>query len=190
VPTPRVAHRVPSIHIAMESFMPRNPIRALLLALCLAGTPALAQSPVAGSLTVEQPWARPTARSAPNGAVYLTIANAGPAADRLVQAHAEVSAKTELHTHLNEGGVMRMRPVTAIDIPAGGKAELKPGGLHVMLLGLKAPLAAGTRFPLTLTFETSAPVTVTVTVQRDAAAAGHGGHAAPPPSPSPPKTTH
>jgi len=162
----------------MESFMPRNPIRALLLALCLAGTPALAQSPAAGDLTVvAQPWARPTARSAPNGAVYLTIANKGPAADRLIQAHAEVSARTELHTHLNDGGVMRMRPVAAIDIPAGGTAELKPGGLHVMLLGLKAPLAAGTRFPLTLTFEKSAPVTVTVTVQRDAAAAGHGGQA-------------
>jgi len=176
----------------MEAFMPRFPIHALLLALCLASVPALAQTQTqtqaqaqtAGNLTFERPWARPTARSAPNGAVYLTIANTGSAPDRLVRAQAEVSARTELHTHLNEGGVMRMRPVAAIDIPAGGSAELKPGGLHVMLLGLKSPLVAGTRFPLTLTFERSAPMTVTVTVQRDAVPAGHGGHA------TPPKTTH
>lgn len=169
--------------------MPRNPIRALLLALCLAGASgqAQAQAQAGSGLTVEQPWARPTARSAPNGAVYLTIANKGPAADRLVQAQAGVSARTELHTHLNDGGVMRMRPVTAIDIPAGGSAELKPGGLHVMLLGLKAPLVAGSSFPLTLTFEKAAAVIVTVTVRRDAATAGQGGHGG---HGSAPKPTH
>lgn len=106
----------------------------------------------AGSLSVEKPWARATAGQAANGAAYLTVVNVD-GADRLVSVASPVAATVELHTHINEDGVMRMRPVPGIEIPAGGRAVLEPGGFHIMLIGLKGPLKEGRRIPLTLTFE-------------------------------------
>ena len=102
----------------------------------------------------------------------MTIMNHG-AADRLISAAAPISAKTELHTHINDNGVMRMRKIPAIDLPAGETVTLKPGGLHVMFMGLKAPLQEGGSFPLTLTFEKAGTVTVQVSVKK-AGAMSHG----------------
>jgi copper(I)-binding protein len=73
---------------------------------------------------------------------------------------------------------MKMRAVEAIAVPSGQKVELKPGGMHIMFMGLKAPLGEGDTFPLTLRFEKAGEVTVTVKVEpAGGAAAGHGGHA-------------
>ena len=103
-------------------------------------------------------WARPTVQGQHAGGGYLRIDNKGGVADRLLAASADVSASVELHTMTMEGDVMRMRRVDGIDVPAGQVVELKPGGLHVMFMGLKAPLRAGERLPLVLRFEKSGEV--------------------------------
>ncbi|KAF0221208.1 MAG: hypothetical protein FD176_3226 [Rhodospirillaceae bacterium] len=123
-------------------------------------------------VAVEKPWARATAGQAANGAAYLTLV--GPEnGDRLVSAASPVAEVVELHTHIEEDGIMRMRAVEAIPVPAGGTVELKPGGLHIMLIGLKAPLKEGRRFPLTLTFERAGPIRMEIPVL--AAGARTGG---------------
>jgi copper(I)-binding protein len=133
------------------------------LTLAAAGT-ALAGDATAGNIKITDAWARASAGPAQNGAAFLTVTNGGGEADKLVAAGTDVAATAELHTHLNEGGVMKMRQVPAIDLPAGQKVTLQPGGYHVMIMGLKAPLKAGETFPLTLTFEKAGKVTVDVAV--------------------------
>lgn len=129
-----------------------------------------------GPVSVEAAFARASAGPARNGVAYMTIRNAGDRPDRLLAVRTDVSKKAELHTHLNEGGVMKMRPVEAIEVPAGGMAMLKPGGDHVMLMGLSAPLKEGDSFPLILEFEHAGAITVTVTVGPVGAMGGHGSH--------------
>ncbi len=158
-------------------------IRSFLLAAMLAlplELPAQAHDVKASALTIDHPFARATA--ARNGAAYMTIANGGGAPDRLLRARTEAAAKVELHTIVKQGDVMQMREVEAIDIPARGKAELKPGGFHVMLLGLAKPLVEGQSFALVLEFEKAGAVPVTVNVEKAGAAQGHGhgGHQHPP----------
>jgi copper(I)-binding protein len=107
---------------------------------------------------------------AKNGAAYLAVSNAGSEADRLLGARSGVAARVELHTHANDNGVMRMRPLDGgIEVPAGGTAALAPGGDHIMLMDLKAPLAEGDSFPLTLVFERAGEITVDVKVKGIAA---------------------
>ncbi len=127
-------------------------------------------------ISIEAPFARATPGLVKNGAAYLTITNNG-SADRLLGAESSVSARTELHTHIKQDGVMRMRHVDAIEVPAGETVMLAPGGDHVMLMGLKAPLKKGQSFELTLVFEKAGRVPVTVDVAGVGAKAPHGqGH--------------
>jgi periplasmic copper chaperone A len=126
---------------------------------------ALAQT---GQLDVTNAWARATPGKAETGAAYLTIQS--PTADRLVSASSPVAKKAELHTMSMEGMVMKMRPLAGIDIPAGQPVTLKPGGQHIMLEGLGAPLREGQSFPLTLTFEKAGTRTVTVAIEKPGAA--------------------
>jgi len=130
---------------------------------------ALAQS---GQLEVSNAWARATPGKAETGAAYLTIQS--PTADRLVSASTPVAKRAELHTMSMEGMVMKMRPLAALDIPAGQAVTLNPGGMHIMLLGLKQPLHEGQSFPLTLTFEKAGPREVTVAVGKPGATAAAG----------------
>jgi periplasmic copper chaperone A len=115
-------------------------------------------------IEVTNAWARATPGRSDVGAAYVTIQS--PTADRLVAASSPVAKKVELHTMTMSGTVMRMRPVAAIDIPAGQPVTLAPDGLHIMLEGLKKPLRAGQSFPLTLTFEKAGTRMVNVTVQK------------------------
>ncbi len=163
--------------------MIRNSRRSLLLA-ALAAAPAAAQAqgqrPAASqSPQVQQPWARASAGNAANGAAYMTISNPAHDADRLVSAASPAARTVELHTHLMDNGVMRMRQVQAIEVNHGEPAVLRPGGLHVMLIGLNAPLREGTSFPLTLRFERGGETTVQVRVLGPAAMGpdGRGGSA-------------
>lgn len=117
-----------------------------------------------GGVRIEHPFARPSAGTAGAGAAYMTI-RGGATGDKLVSGlAAAVAGRVELHDHIREGDVMRMRKIDAIDVPAHGAAELKPGGLHVMLMNLKQPLKTGESFDLTLVFEKAGAVTVTVPV--------------------------
>jgi hypothetical protein len=91
----------------------------------------------------------------------MTLKNEGPSDDALISAQTDVAEKVELHeTTMGEGDMMQMKPVISIPIPAGGSVELKSGGLHVMLLGLKKPLTSGDKISVTLNFEKAAPVTI------------------------------
>ncbi|NQV46943.1 MAG: copper chaperone PCu(A)C [Rhodospirillaceae bacterium] len=130
--------------------------------LALAG-PAASDSTDFGDITISNAWSRASAGMARNGAAYLTLSSAGPA-DRLVAAMTPIAGRTELHTHLMEDGIMKMRQVPAIDISAGGAVELKPGGFHVMMFKLTQALNEGDHFPLKLTFEKAGSVTVMVMV--------------------------
>ncbi|MEZ5825472.1 MAG: copper chaperone PCu(A)C [Geminicoccaceae bacterium] len=129
-----------------------------------------------GDLVIEGLWSRETPRSAKNGASFMTITNEGSEDDRLVAASSDAAGRVELHTHLMDGGVMRMRQVEAIDLPAGETVMLQPGGLHVMLLDLPKPLAKGDELALELMFEKSGTIETLVPVA-DITRGAMGGHA-------------
>ena len=107
----------------------------------------------ADTVSVHEPYVRLAPPNAPASAAFMVLRNTGARDVRLVRADNPASRVTELHTHLNEGGVMKMRPVPAVEIKAGGETVLKPGGLHVMLIDLKAPLKEGEIVPITLGFD-------------------------------------
>jgi copper(I)-binding protein len=127
-------------------------------------TAALAQT---NQLEVTSAWARATPAKAENGVAYLTIRS--PTPDRLVSVSSPVAKKAELHTMSMEGMVMKMRPLAGLDIAAGQPVTLKPGGEHIMLLGLSEPLREGQSFPLTLTFEKAGMREVIVAVEKPGA---------------------
>lgn len=149
-------------------------MRRTLLALpLLAALPAAAQDVRAGDVVIARPWSRP-ALAGGTGAGFMTLRSTG-GADRLVSAASPAARTVELHTMTMDGGIMRMRPVPDIPVPAGGTVTLAPGGMHVMLIGLTAPLRAGDRIPVTLTFERAGAVQVELAVE--AMARGGAGHA-------------
>jgi hypothetical protein len=141
---------------------------ALLLVL-IAGT-AAAQETKLGDLIITQPWARATPGAAKTGAVYLTIENGGQQGDRLVAASTPAAAKSELHVDIMNNGVAEMRRVDSIELAARATVELKPGGMHLMLIGLTKPLREHDSFPLTLVFEHAGGVEVEVEVGKAGAA--------------------
>jgi copper(I)-binding protein len=149
------------------------PSRRLALAL-LGASLALAacNAPTTSkTLHIEQAWARTTAPGAATGAGYLTIVNDGPA-DRLVSAATPAAEKVELHESAMDGMVMTMRPLGPVAIKAGETLALAPGAKHLMFTGLKAPFVAGSKVPVTLTFEIAGEKTVELEV-RDAAPEAH-----------------
>jgi len=147
---------------------------ALLALGLLGGAAAAGNDAEVGDILVEDAWARATMKAVKNGAVYFVLHNAGAAKDFLVAAETPAARKAGLHTHTMKDGVMEMGPVERIAVEPGSPAVLEPGGLHVMLMGLKAPLKEGDSFPLTLTFEDAGTATVEVEVK--AMGAMGGGH--------------
>lgn len=152
-----------------------------------AAAPANPAAPAAATtIQISEPWARtalmageakPTeaamaggehgsAMGGANSAAYMVIRNTGSAADKLVKAASNVAQTVELHTVEMKDGVMQMRPVEGgIDIPANGEVQLKPGGFHVMLIGLKQDLKAGEKVALTLEFEKAGALDVQADVR-------------------------
>ena len=128
-----------------------------------------------GALTIASAWARPSIGKHSNSAAYMLIKNTG-AADRLMAASTAQAGKVELHTHIQDGDIMRMRKIVGgVAIPAQGSLALKPGGHHVMIMKLKTPLLKGSMLPLSLTFEKAGTVTVHATVSMQAVGTGHHG---------------
>ena len=140
-------------------------VTASLLTLLLLPSSGLSQDYRIGTLAVDQAWARESPPTVTNGAAFMTITNRGTSTDRLMSADAEVSERVELHTHLMDQGVMRMRQVDSIELKPGEVTELKPGGLHVMFIGLKAPFKAGQQVPVTLRFERGGSLDIEVPVK-------------------------
>ncbi|MFG6591972.1 copper chaperone PCu(A)C [Sulfitobacter sp. 1A12157] len=149
----------------------------------LLALPAAAHEYTAGALTVDHPMAYETPKTARVGGGYLTITNDGDTADRLVSISAEGFDEVSLHeTTTDDMGVARMSHVDGIDLPAGETVTLKPGGLHVMFMGLDGdPFEEGEKIPATLTFEKAGTLNVTFKVEsrrgHDAGGMDHSSHA-------------
>ena len=131
-----------------------------LIAVAVAGAPAHGTA-----IQLEKPWVRrapamePGAIGQSTSAAYLVILNRGTAPDALVSATADAAASVEVHETRNMSGMMMMERVDRIVVPPGGRVELKPGGYHLMLIGLTRALAPGQEVTLTLVFEGAGPVT-------------------------------
>ena len=149
-------------------------LRAMVLAgFVLTGTPAFAADVVA-----EQPWSRATPPGASTGAVYLTLTSKD--GDTLVGATSPASSGAGVHEMTMDGTIMRMREVTGgLPLPPGQAVTLQPGGLHIMLTGLKAPLKRGGTVQLHLTFAKSPPLDVTAPIAGIGAAAPAGSSPSP-----------
>jgi copper(I)-binding protein len=125
----------------------------------------LAGAACAADIEIKAPWSRATAKGARVGVGYLAIVNKGAAPDRLVSATADVAEKVELHETGMDNGVMTMRGLPdGVEIKPGETVTLKPGGLHLMLMGLKQPLAQGREVRLTLNFAKAGTVAATLPV--------------------------
>lgn len=127
-----------------------------------------------GGITVAHPWARATPGGATVGAAYLDIKAAAGTADRLIAATSPVAGRVELHTHIHENGVMKMRQVDGIALKSGGSVVLAPKGDHIMLMDLKAPLKEGDLVKLTLRLEKAGDIEVEATVEPVGAMGPHG----------------
>lgn len=154
---------------------------ALAASIGLTATAAMAHGYRAGLLSIQHPWSRETAVGQAVGGGFLTIANSGTREDRLLSGTTPVAAEVQLHTMTMDGGIMQMRQVRdGIAIPARGSVELKPGGYHVMFMGLKRQLRPGERVPVTLRFHRAGNVTIQFAVQPVSATGpmegGHAGH--------------
>jgi len=152
--------------------MPPIPRRLLPGYALLLAAPAHAQG---AGIEVGQPWTREASAGA-NGVGYMTLRNRGAQPDRLVSASTAAARAVELHTHIREGDVMRMRPVEAIAVPAGGTVTLQPSGLHLMLVGLTEPLRRGAEVPVTLRFERAGEVRAVLSVQAAGTRGPQAGH--------------
>lgn len=119
----------------------------------------------ADDIDVSAPFAREVPPGAPASASFMTLENKSGHAIKLTSANSNVAEVVELHTHTNDNGVMRMRKVEFIEIPASGKTELKPGGLHIMLIGPHQPLKMGQEVTVDLTFEDGSNKTVSMPVK-------------------------
>ncbi len=134
-----------------------------------------AGSALAGDIMVKNAWSRASAGMANAGAAFMEIHNMGAADDKMISASANISKKTELHTHKMDGDIMKMRKVDFIPVAAGGSTDLKPGSYHVMFIGLENKLIEGSSFPLTLTFEKAGKIELTVNVMSPGAKGGMQG---------------
>ena len=154
---------------------PASPLTAALAAIALSTVlPASAHEATSNGVTVAHPWARATPGGSTVGVAYLEIKTADGVTDRLVSAASPAAGRAELHTHIKDGEVMRMRHVDTIALKPGAALVFGPRGDHVMLMDLKAPLKAGDLIKLTLTFEKAGPIEVEATVEPVGAAGPHG----------------
>lgn len=139
-----------------------------LLAVALSAAfaaPACAGS-AADGITAIDPYVRMVPPGQPTTGAFFVLKNADDKDHKMVKAESAVASVTELHTHIHEGGMMKMRPVKDIEIKARSETSLQPGGLHVMLIGLKQPLQEGDNVTLKLTFEDNSSKEIAAPVRR------------------------
>ncbi|WP_416137688.1 copper chaperone PCu(A)C [Halomonas sp. HK25] len=146
------------------------------LALALASQSALAQP-----LAVENAQVRAVPPVSTTTVAFMVLHNHGEGDLAVVDVHSPAAGMTELHNHVDVDGVMQMRRVDAISVPAGASAELAPGGLHLMLIDLVAPLHEGDEVEITLVLDSDETLTLSVPVRRievmgGGRDSGHGGH--------------
>lgn len=145
--------------------MKRRHLLILSSAAVLFGLPVAAHDYTLGGLKIGHPWTRATPPSAPSGGGFLTVTNTGTTADRLVSASSPAAGQVQIHEMKMDGTIMRMRELeNGLEIPPGATVTLAPGGLHLMMMGLKNPLKEATRVPLTLVFEKAGKIDVELVV--------------------------
>jgi copper(I)-binding protein len=143
-------------------------LRRLALAALAAilALPAFALDYKLGAIEIGHPWSRATPPTAESGGGFLAVTNTGTTPDRLIAVKSPAADKVEIHEMKMDGNIMRMREVEkGIEIPPGATVELKPGGFHVMFMGLRAPFAKDAKVPLTLVFEKAGSIDVELMVQ-------------------------
>jgi copper(I)-binding protein len=146
--------------------MKRRSIAAAVIALVAALGLNASYAQSLSSITIDKPFSRATPAGAKVGAGYMTIMNKGTVADRLISASSPAAGKVEIHEMKMDGGVMKMREIPGgVPIEAGKSVSLAPGGYHLMLMDLKAPLKQGDKVPVTMTFEKAGKIDVTLDVQ-------------------------
>lgn len=151
----------------------RRTLLATTLAVILSGA-ALAHGYKLGELEIGHPWTRATAPTAPAGGGFLKITNTGTTPDRLIAARSPASQQVQIHEMKMDGNIMRMRELAqGLEIPAGATVMLAPGGFHLMLMGLTAPLEKGKKVMLTLVFERAGSIDVELVVEAMGAAPAH-----------------
>ena len=144
----------------------RSPALTLLALATVCAAPASAQQVKVGDLVLDHAWGRATPGGAKVGGGYLTIENKGATPDKLVGGSTPVAGKVEVHEMTMTNGVMKMRSVKdGLSIPPGKSVTLAPGGYHIMMMELKAPLKKGDKVPVTLAFEKAGEVKVTLDIQ-------------------------
>ncbi|MBK6707323.1 MAG: copper chaperone PCu(A)C [Sphingomonadales bacterium] len=151
------------------------------LALLALAAPVIAHSFSVGKIAIGHPWTRETAATQTVGGGFLTVRNNGKTADRLVSTTSPFATEVQMHSMSMDRGVMKMRQLKeGIAIAAGKTVELKPGGLHIMFIGLKKAFKKGAKIPATLKFERAGSVKVEFAVQPVGSTApmeaGHVGH--------------
>jgi periplasmic copper chaperone A len=144
----------------------RNRSIALIFTLVMVTFLSACQQASTPKIAVSSAWGRSSASMATTGAVYMVIENQGNQADRLVGATSAAAKTVEIHETSMNNNVMSMHPLqNGLEIPAGGKVELKSGGYHVMLVDLAKPLETGSKITLTLKFEKSGEIKVDAEVR-------------------------
>lgn len=128
-----------------------------------------------GSLKIDNPYTRMTVAGQKVGGAFMKVENKG-AADKLIGASSTVAKEVQLHTMSMDGNVMKMRELKVIDVPANGEVKLAPGGLHLMLIDIKAPLKKGDTVPVKLKFEKAGEVEVKFHVKDERPGHGEAGH--------------
>ena len=134
------------------------------LMIALAGILLLSACDTATGITVKDAWARPAAQGG-NGAVYFLVQNHSASADELVGVTSDIAEAVEMHESKMDGDVMQMKQVMSIPVKGKESIEFAPGGLHVMLIGLRQELKVGDEFQITLQFQGQGDLTLTVPVQ-------------------------
>jgi copper(I)-binding protein len=144
--------------------------------LALAAVAALSLATAAHAApSVEAAWTRPTAQGQ-TGAGFMTLKNPGAKPDALVAVESPLARAVQIHKSSMSGGVASMKPLTRVDLPAGGGVTFAPGGYHLMLLGLTRAVKAGDTVPATLTFASGAKLKVSFLAGMSPPAAGHVHH--------------
>ncbi len=125
----------------------------------------LPQCGVAADIQITQAWARPTPPTAQVGAVYFSVKNTGAKEDKSLAVSSSAAASVEMHETQTVKGMMQMRQVSSVSCPAGTTVKVEPGGLHIMLLGLKQPLVEGSKLDLSLRFRDAGVLSIQVPIR-------------------------
>jgi copper(I)-binding protein len=142
----------------------RSGITILLITLAL-NLAACGSGPAGPQISVEDAWARPAPVVGGNAGVFMRLVNTGDEADRLVGGESSVAGAVEIHKTVMSGDVMKMEPIQGLEIPSRDEVQLKPGGLHIMLIEVNQPLAPGDAVPIALHFEKSGEIELQVEVR-------------------------